>query len=124
MTVKTTSAGLAEAKGKLQVAKEQVDVARANVAKTQSQIDDATLTSPVMPGRRRIAGSRKAANPERCGNGHGSRNQNARYTCGHGVYLLPGAADTWTGASNPGGYFCHWYPAFAACSPTAYKERM
>jgi HlyD family secretion protein len=48
MRVKTTSAGLAEAKGKLQVAKEQVDVARANVAKVQSQIDDATLTSPVM----------------------------------------------------------------------------
>jgi HlyD family secretion protein len=48
MTLKTTTAALGEEKGKLQVATEQVDVARANVAKAQSRIDDATLTSPVL----------------------------------------------------------------------------
>jgi HlyD family secretion protein len=48
MAVKTTSAGLAEAQGKLQVAKQQVDVAEAKVAAVQSRIDDATLTSPVL----------------------------------------------------------------------------
>jgi len=47
MNLKTTTAGLGEEKGKLQVAIEQVDVARANVAKAQSRITDATLTSPV-----------------------------------------------------------------------------
>jgi HlyD family secretion protein len=48
MTLKTTTAGLAEEKAKLLVAHDQVEVARANVAKVQSQIDDATLTSPVI----------------------------------------------------------------------------
>jgi HlyD family secretion protein len=48
MTLKTTTAGLAEEQAKLQVAEEQVDVARANVATIQSRIDDATLTSPVL----------------------------------------------------------------------------
>jgi HlyD family secretion protein len=48
MAVKTTTAGLGEAQGKLKVAQEQIDEAKANVAKTQSQIDDATLRSPVM----------------------------------------------------------------------------
>jgi HlyD family secretion protein len=48
MAVETTTATLAEETAKLKVANEQVDVARANVAKAQSRIDDATLTSPVM----------------------------------------------------------------------------
>jgi HlyD family secretion protein len=48
MTLKTTTAGLAEERGKLKVAAEQVDVAKANVAKVQTRIDDATLTSPVL----------------------------------------------------------------------------
>jgi HlyD family secretion protein len=48
MTVKTTTAGLAEETAKLKVAIENVDVARANVAKVQSRINDATLTSPVI----------------------------------------------------------------------------
>jgi len=46
--LKTTTAGLAEEQGKLQVATQQVDVAEANVKKVQSRIDDATLTSPVL----------------------------------------------------------------------------
>jgi HlyD family secretion protein len=48
MTLKTTTAGLAEEQGKLQVALQQVDVAQAKVAEAQSRIDDATLTSPVL----------------------------------------------------------------------------
>jgi len=48
MTLRTTSAGLAEEKGKLQVALQQVDVADAKVAAAQSRIKDATLTSPVL----------------------------------------------------------------------------
>ncbi len=48
MTVKTTTAALAEEEAKLKVALEQVDVGVANVAKVQSRIDDATLTSPVL----------------------------------------------------------------------------
>jgi HlyD family secretion protein len=48
MAVKTTSAGLAEAQGKLKVALEQVDVAKANVEKVRSEITDATLRSPVL----------------------------------------------------------------------------
>ena len=48
MTVKTTTAALAEEEAKLKVALEQVDVAVANVATVQSRIDDATLTSPVL----------------------------------------------------------------------------
>jgi HlyD family secretion protein len=48
MTLRTTRAALGEEQGKLQVALEQVDVARANVAKAQSRITDATLTSPVL----------------------------------------------------------------------------
>jgi HlyD family secretion protein len=47
MTLKTTSAGLAEEQAKLQVAKRNVDAAQANVEKAQSRIDDATLVSPV-----------------------------------------------------------------------------
>jgi len=46
--VKTTTAGLAEEKAKLQVATEEVDAARANVEKVKSRISDATLTSPVL----------------------------------------------------------------------------
>lgn len=48
MAVKTTSAGLREAKGALQVALEEVDVSKANVDKVQSEIVDATLKSPVL----------------------------------------------------------------------------
>jgi HlyD family secretion protein len=48
MTLKTTTAGLAEELAKLQVAEQEVRVAEANVAKTQSRIDDATLRSPVL----------------------------------------------------------------------------
>ena len=48
MTVKTTAAGLAEEQAKLQVARQQVEVAEAHVAKVQSRIHDATLTSPVL----------------------------------------------------------------------------
>jgi HlyD family secretion protein len=48
MTVETTTAALAEAQAKRRVAIEEVDAARANVAKVQSQIDDATLKSPVL----------------------------------------------------------------------------
>ena len=48
MAVKTTTAGLAEEQAKLKVANEQVEAARANVAKVQSRIDDATLKSPVL----------------------------------------------------------------------------
>ncbi len=48
MTLKTTTAGYAEEKAKLQVAEQQVDVAEAKVAETQSRINDATLTSPVL----------------------------------------------------------------------------
>ena len=47
MAVKTTTAGLAEENAKLQVALKEVQVAQANVEKVQSQINDATLTSPV-----------------------------------------------------------------------------
>ena len=48
MTLKTTSAGLAENEGKLQVAEAQVKAAAANVGTIQSRIDDATLRSPVL----------------------------------------------------------------------------
>src|SRR4051812_47401415 len=48
MNLKATTAGLGEETAKLAVATEQVDVARANVAKAQSRIDDAILTSPVL----------------------------------------------------------------------------
>jgi HlyD family secretion protein len=48
MTLKTTTAGFAEEKARLQVAEQQVKVAEANVEKIQSRIDDATLTSPVL----------------------------------------------------------------------------
>ena len=48
MTVKTTTAGLAEELAKLQVADKEVKAAEANVAKSQSRIDDATLRSPVL----------------------------------------------------------------------------
>lgn len=46
--VKTTTAGLAEDQGKLQVALQQVKVAEANVATIQSRINDATLTAPTL----------------------------------------------------------------------------
>jgi HlyD family secretion protein len=46
--VKTTSAGLTEAQGKLDVATKEVDVAVKKVAVVQSRINDATLTSPVL----------------------------------------------------------------------------
>lgn len=48
MAVETTTAALAEESAKLQVAIQQVDVARAHVAEVQSRIDDATLKSPVL----------------------------------------------------------------------------
>src|SRR6185369_376247 len=48
MTLKTTTAALAEERAKLQVAQQQIKVAQANVTKIQSRIDDATLTSPVV----------------------------------------------------------------------------
>jgi HlyD family secretion protein len=48
MALKTTQAGVAEEEAKLQVALKEVEVAQANVAKEQSRIDDATLTSPVL----------------------------------------------------------------------------
>jgi HlyD family secretion protein len=48
MAVKTTRAGLAESNAQLKVAQEQVDVARAKVAESQSRITDATLISPVL----------------------------------------------------------------------------
>lgn len=48
MTLKTTTAGLAEERAKLRVASEQVEVAKAGVVKIQSRIDDAKLTSPVL----------------------------------------------------------------------------
>lgn len=48
MALKTTQAGYAEARAKLQVAEQQVKVGEANVATIQSRIDDATLTSPVL----------------------------------------------------------------------------
>ncbi|NUP09455.1 MAG: HlyD family efflux transporter periplasmic adaptor subunit [Polyangiaceae bacterium] len=47
MALKSTTAGLAEETAKLEVAKQQVKVAEANVATIQSQINDATLMSPV-----------------------------------------------------------------------------
>ncbi len=48
MAVKTTKAGLDEENAKLEVALKEVQVAQANVEKVQSEIDDATLTSPVL----------------------------------------------------------------------------
>jgi HlyD family secretion protein len=48
MTVETTAAGLAGEEAQLQAAKQQVEVAQANVATIQTRIDDATLTSPVV----------------------------------------------------------------------------
>jgi HlyD family secretion protein len=46
-TLETTTAALAEAEATLQTAKQQVEVAQANVATIQTRIDDATLKSPV-----------------------------------------------------------------------------
>jgi HlyD family secretion protein len=48
MALKTTTAGHAEEKAKLEVAQQEVKVAEANVATIQSRIDDATLLSPVL----------------------------------------------------------------------------
>jgi HlyD family secretion protein len=48
MTLKTTTAGLKEEEAKLRVASEQVKVAEAAVAKSQTRIDDATLRSPIL----------------------------------------------------------------------------
>src|SRR3954464_2004450 len=48
MTLKSTTAGFAEEKAKLDVAQEQVGVAEAKVAEVQSRIHDATLVSPVL----------------------------------------------------------------------------
>ncbi len=45
--VQTSTAGLAEDEAHLQTAKQEVEVARANVATIQTRIDDATLKSPV-----------------------------------------------------------------------------
>lgn len=46
-TLQTTTAALAEEEAKLQTAKQEVEVALANVATIQTRIDDATLRSPV-----------------------------------------------------------------------------
>jgi HlyD family secretion protein len=48
MTLETTTAALAEEQAKLEAAQQEVAVAQANVAKTESRINDATLTSPVL----------------------------------------------------------------------------
>src|SRR4051812_3446578 len=48
MTVKPTTAGLDEEMARLQVAEKELKAAEANVAKSQSRIDDATLSSPVL----------------------------------------------------------------------------
>jgi HlyD family secretion protein len=48
MTVETTAAGLREDESRLEVAKQNVAVAEANVAAIRSRIDDATLRSPVL----------------------------------------------------------------------------
>jgi HlyD family secretion protein len=48
MTLKTTTAGLAEEQARLQVAQQEVKVAQAKVAEVQSRISDATLVSPVL----------------------------------------------------------------------------
>lgn len=48
MTLKTSEAGLAQARAQLQVAHQQVKVGEANMATIQSRITDATLTSPVL----------------------------------------------------------------------------
>ena len=48
MTLKTSQAGLAEARAQLQVALQQVKVGEANATTVQSRITDATLTSPVL----------------------------------------------------------------------------
>ncbi len=45
--VETSTAALAEAEAKMQTAKQQVEVALANVTTIQTRIDDATLKSPV-----------------------------------------------------------------------------
>ena len=46
--VNTTAAGLAEEQAKLEVAKQQVKVAEADVKTIQTRIDDATLKAPVL----------------------------------------------------------------------------
>jgi HlyD family secretion protein len=46
--VETTAAGLAEEEAKLKTAKQEVEVALANVKTVQTRIDDATLKSPVV----------------------------------------------------------------------------
>jgi HlyD family secretion protein len=48
MALKTTTAGLGEQKARLEVAQRDLKAAEANVAQTQSRIDDATLISPVI----------------------------------------------------------------------------
>jgi HlyD family secretion protein len=48
MTAETTTAGLAQDEARLQTAQREVEVAQASVTKTQTRIDDATLTSPVL----------------------------------------------------------------------------
>ena len=48
MAYESTSAALGEENARLQAAKQQVEVARANVAAIQSRIDDAVLLSPIM----------------------------------------------------------------------------
>ncbi|MBW7898825.1 Cobalt-zinc-cadmium resistance protein CzcB [Candidatus Brocadiaceae bacterium B188] len=45
--LETTTAALAEEEARLQTAKQEVEVAQANVATIQTRIDDATLRSPV-----------------------------------------------------------------------------
>lgn len=46
-SLQTTTAALAEEEARLQTAKQEVEVAQANVATIQTRIDDATLKSPI-----------------------------------------------------------------------------
>ena len=48
MTMESTTAALAEEQARMEAAKQQVEVARANVAAIQTRINDAVLTSPVV----------------------------------------------------------------------------
>ncbi len=47
MALRSTTAGLAEERARIEAASDQVRVAEAKVAEVQSRIDDSTLTSPV-----------------------------------------------------------------------------
>ena len=57
----TTTAGLAQVEARAQSAQQQIAVAQANVAKTESRIKDATLFSPVTGRRMRWSRARCSA---------------------------------------------------------------